>query len=262
MKKSVVLGSIPRDTFRQDDGRVVHIVKLLFYQYADVADMMHEQGVRPTRRGEMWNWLAACWTGGGCHVSTQRVQMMQDAEAQDDVDPIFTHVELRFSNGYGTSITADEGRVHYEQRLHTRDNYSYIVELHVTPDEERKAEDLARNMHKDPSVGFNQRGFMLNFLPVVGTLAKATQHNNNVFCTQYIVLLLHEMNRLLDVDPRDTSPQQLYHIMRQEVRDGRAHISWNREERYAQRHLMSTDTTSMVLTTTAKAPTRKRMLLR
>lgn len=183
-------------------------------------------------QGSGWNWLAACWTGGGCGVTTERLteeQLMDAAIRREDVpEPIFTHVELRFSDGIGTSITSKSGSIHYERRLHTKQNYSFVAEYLLTEDEEKHMQQMASDMHSD-HVGFNRSGFMVNFLPVVGRMWAGDAGDGSVFCSEYIIKLLHEANRLLDANPHTTSPQQLYHLMLDEIRDGRAYRSWNRE---------------------------------
>lgn len=232
MQGSITLGSLPRDT-RVVNGTTYHVVKLLFYQYGD---MTQEEGANNT-----WNWLAACWTGGGWGVSEKRMTEEELMEAmirgEDVPEPIFTHVELRFSDGKGTSITSKSGKIHYENRLHTRQNYSFVAEYLLTEGEERRVQSLAEDMF-DQGVGFNRRGFLLNFLPIIGKLWAGEASDGSVFCTEYIVKLLHEANRLLDVDPHRTSPQQLYHIMLDEIRDGRAEHSWNKEAGIAMRDVI------------------------
>lgn len=224
----MVLGSVPRDV-RIERDRTWHVVKLLFYQYAD---MMTQDGLAPReQQGATWNWLAACWTGGGLHVQTERVSQRDMAQAildgRDVPEPIYVHVEMRFSDGYGTSITSNDDCVHYEKRLHTRPNYSFVCEYLMTPQDEERMQRHARRAHEQ-QVGFNRTGFVLNFLPVIGPYV-ARSRSRQVFCSEYIVELLHTANRLLDVNPHTTSPQQLYHIMRQEMQCGNALLSWNRE---------------------------------
>lgn len=217
--------AIPRDT-RNVNGKTMHVVKLLFYQYGD---MTMEEGER--QQGETWNWLAACWTGGGCGVTTERVSeehMTRWADGTSVPEPIFTHVELRFSDGYGTSITSTGNQIHYERRLHTRQNYSFVCEYLMSEEDEGRAQAMAKHMFKS-GITFNRAGFILNFLPLVGYLWAGERSDGSVFCSEYIVSLLHETRRLLDINPHTTSPQALYHRMLDEIRDGRAIRSWNRE---------------------------------
>lgn len=235
MEQRHTIGGHRRDTVMVND-QCMHVVKLLFYQYSDMSLEHGEHG-----QGNGWNWLAACWTGGGCNVTHERMteKDMWDASVRGDPvpEPIFTHVELRFSDGYGTSITSRSDCVHYERRLHSAQNYSFVVEYLVEPQCEEAMQRVAKSMH-DRRVGFNRMGFITNFLPVVGSVLAGRARDDSVFCSEYIVQLMHHANQMLDIDPHQTSPQQLYHYTLDDIRDGRATRSWNRERGHAIRQEM------------------------
>jgi hypothetical protein len=188
----------PRDIGR--DGKF--IIKVLFYSHA----------THTRTDGDTWqNWAAACWTGN---------------PASDG--PVITHCELRFSDGYATSITVGANRVHYEQRLHTRENYTDVIEYHVDAPTEAKMQQEAQRLSQDPGVQFNQLGFLWNFVPVLRwwPVRRNLQH---VFCSELVVFLLQIGGFLMRLDPATTSPMALFKAAQEDVTQGTAHWSWNRE---------------------------------
>jgi len=115
-------------------------IKLLFYEHSTPG-----QGEGDT----LQNRVTMCWT--------------RDTAAPAGA-AVITHCELRFSNGYATSITATSDRVHYERRLHTRENYTNVIEYHVTAETEGRMQAEARRMAADDTIRFNYAGFMWNFV--------------------------------------------------------------------------------------------------
>lgn len=176
-------------------------VKILFYSFASPSE-----GTADTVQTR----VSACWT--------------RDPE----VDHVITHCELRFSDGTATSITSSSNRVHYERRLHTKENYCDVIEYHVSAETEGRMQAEAKRMADDPNVQFNYYGFMWNFIPVLRWWPVRRQMRH-VFCSEYVVHLLQMGGFLMRLDAALTSPMMLFKAAQQDIADGKAHLSWNRE---------------------------------
>jgi hypothetical protein len=176
-------------------------IKVLFYSFASP-----NEGTAETIQTR----VSACWT--------------RDPE----VDHVITHCELRFSNGYATSITSSSNRVHYEQRLHSRENYCDVIEYHVSAETEAQMQAEAQRMAEDPSIQFNYSGFVWNFVPIL-RYWPVRQNMKQVFCSELVVYLLQLGGFLTRLDPACTSPMMLFKAASEDVTNGIAHLSWNRE---------------------------------
>jgi hypothetical protein len=172
-------------------------VKVLFYAGESDVDTLQ-------------NRIAACWT--------------RDAA----VGHAITHCELRFSDGYATSITVTANRVHYERRLHSRDNYTDVIEYHVTGETETLMQTEAQRLARDESVVFNYAGFMWNFVPLLRWWP-VRRGMKQVFCSELVVYLLQIGGFLSRLDAATTSPMTLFLECSQDANNGIAHLSWNRE---------------------------------
>lgn len=136
----------------------------------------------------------------------------------------FSHVELRFSNGMVTSVTAD-GPVHYEQRFLSNKCYRYFFSLKISAENEDKMEKMAKNYAKN-KVGFNRIGMCWNFSPITRCFP-IQKRENKVFCSEYIVQLLQEGGLLKDKNPSEISVVDLFFILKDEVEE--AKFDYNRE---------------------------------
>lgn len=124
---------------------------------------------------------------------------------------IYTHVELRFSDGYVTSITNDPGVVHLlEGKLMSNRKYSRFFEIHLSFAQEQKMRAYAERA-KEENIGFNACGMYWNFIPCA--CFTISGGGRKVFCSQYITELFQEIGLLTDLIPEKTSPTALFEAM-------------------------------------------------
>lgn len=143
----------------------------------------------------------------------------------------FSHVELRFSDGFVTSITEDPGVVHYEDgRLFSNSRYRSWLELHVTPQEERLMQGYAQAMY-EKQVPFNKMGMYWNFIPCCACFP-VRRTEDAFFCSEYITMVLQQGGYFLELDPATTSPTMLHKALQS---SGEAKMSFN-SELYNYRH--------------------------
>lgn len=161
------------------DGR--HIVTIGFFQPCE------EQDQQLGCFGNWVNYLAACWT------------------QRDGFN--FSHVEMRFSDGFVTSVTQDKP-VHYEQKMLSNPNYKAFFQVCLAPQQENKMVKMAKKFAEE-KVEFNAGGMWWNFLPLL-KYAPLQREGKSVFCSEYMVMLLQEAGLVEDMCPESTSPTDLY----------------------------------------------------
>lgn len=137
------------------------------------------------------NSLASCWTSRPESTNT------------------YSHVELRFSDGYSTSITSDGGCVHYvANRTLSKSGYRCFYEIDVDP----QIEDIVRGYAMqcaERKVPFNSVAIYWNFLPIFSKFP-IRANNGAFFCSEYITVLMHKINQCPELVPETTSPTDLY----------------------------------------------------
>ena len=120
----------------------------------------------------------------------------------------YCHVEVRFSNGYATSICRDPGIVHYERRVFSDPSYSCVYSFILSEREEQKLIRFARDAKRD-EVAFDGVGMFWNFIPCMGRLPVPSLTQKSFFCSQYIVTLLNTVGIFRDIDPDTATPTML-----------------------------------------------------
>jgi hypothetical protein len=131
----------------------------------------------------------------------------------------YGHVEIRFSDGTITSITRDPGYVHFEPgRLMTR--YNCFFQIHLTSLEEEAMEQKAFDAHQN-KVPFSYMSMIWNFAPLTRNYPL-----NGEFCSSYVTKLLQMVGYCEELDPRRTSPDDLFKCL---VEDNRVVVSVNRK---------------------------------
>ena len=131
----------------------------------------------------------------------------------------FTHVELRFGSQSTTSITQREGVVHYEEsKLLQSKNYASFLTVQVEPQQYRDMQQMAVSFCEN-KVAFNTRGMVCNFLPLLRCCFASSGQDDagfyeQVFCSQYVVLLLQEGGFVSWLDPAHTTPNDLYEALK------------------------------------------------
>jgi len=123
---------------------------------------------------------------------------------------VFCHVEIRFSDGYVSSITADPGKVHYQQgRMLGNPAYKRFFSLYVSPQDEKSMQSYAHHAAKR-EIPFNKMGMYWNFLPCLNYVWTVRKNGEAFFCSEYITTLLQLTGRLSELDAAKTSPTALY----------------------------------------------------
>jgi len=122
---------------------------------------------------------------------------------------IFSHVEVRFSDGYVTSITETNNKIHYDNtRVLSADEYRSFFEIHVTAEQENIMQAYAEKAWKE-EVPFNKCAMMWNFLPCLSFCA-IRKKGTAFFCSEYITVLLQLIGYVPELDPSLTSPNDLH----------------------------------------------------
>jgi hypothetical protein len=141
----------------------------------------------------------------------------------------YGHVELRFSDGYVTSITENPGKVHYEKRVLSNENYRCFFNVAVSPKHEA-AMQRAAQLCAQNEIPFSKFAMIWNFLPIVSSCFPMRATGSNFFfCSQYITRLLQTAELFPDLDPDVTSPNDLYRVLLDATQRGAASVGMNRE---------------------------------
>ena len=150
----------------------------------------------------------------GCCQSFMRcLQYVCSKEPGDS--PYYEHVEVILPNNYVTSSTESGGGVHYTVHKTLRnDGYCSVLSLPVTLTQEWAMVEQARQM-AEKGTGFNDAGFKINFIPVLGWLMPMKRQGKLVFCSEYATMLLQTAGYLEGVEPHRVSPSKLYQLIKQ-----------------------------------------------
>jgi len=124
---------------------------------------------------------------------------------------IYSHVEMRFSDGVVTSITETTNKIHYDDtRVLSAIEYKSFFEIHISPEQEEVMQIYAKKM-ADAEVPFNKWGMMLNFLPCCFFSCCAVRKQGRAyFCSEYITDLLQLIQYVPELDASRTSPNALH----------------------------------------------------
>lgn len=136
---------------------------------------------------------------------------------------LYSHVELRFSNGMVTSVTREPGHVHYEERLLSNSGYRSFFEIDVDPSVEEIIQEYAQKC-ASKKIPFNAIGMYWNFLPLCGRWA-VHREGTAFFCSEYIATLLQMAYFCPELDPATSSPTDIWISLKN---DARAQITFNK----------------------------------
>lgn len=114
---------------------------------------------------------------------------------------------MMFSDGSVTSITADPGKVHYdESRFLSNPSYRYFFEIYLSRHQEQAMEAYARAC-AEREIPFNKSGMYWNFVCPCIPIRK---EGKALFCSEYVTRMLQTIGYLPDLDSAKTSPNDLY----------------------------------------------------
>ena len=137
------------------------------------------------------NKLATCWT------------------AKPNSEHVYSHVELRFSDGSTTSITQDTGYVHYDKnRTLSNAGYTCFYEIDIDETIETIVQEYAMQCN-ERKIPFNTWAVYWNFLPICSNYP-IRANTKAFFCSEYITTLMHKINQCPELIPELTSPTDLY----------------------------------------------------
>jgi hypothetical protein len=124
---------------------------------------------------------------------------------------VYSHVELRFSDGAVTSITQSPGYVHYEtNRLLSNVGYRCFFELSIDASLELAMQQYAQECARQ-QISFNRLAMYWNFIPC---LPPIYSNGQSFFCSEYITTLLQMCNACSELTPALTSPTDLYESLK------------------------------------------------
>lgn len=130
----------------------------------------------------------------------------------NDQGLVYSHVELRFSDGALTSITRNPGTVHYIPsqigRLLSNPGYNSFWELYCTAEQEEAMQRYAMECAR-VGIPFNGTAQYWNFIPGLSCLPIRAQ-GSAFFCSEYVTTLLQRADFLQELDAATTSPTQLH----------------------------------------------------
>ena len=125
-----------------------------------------------------------------------------------DGNRFYDHVELRFSEGQVTSVNYVHGKVYMaDEKLLDRRGYSCFYELTLSKKDHQTLKKKALEFKDRP---FNLAGMMCNFLPGLNRCFAQDYGGDQVFCSEYIVLLFQSIGYFTELEAHKTSPNDLF----------------------------------------------------
>ena len=119
-----------------------------------------------------------------------------------------------------TSITRDPGTVHYDEgRMLSNPKYRCFFQIAIHPKQEERIQTMARE-YAQSGVKFSYLAMLWNFAPITRNWPIG-----GFFCSQYVTTLLQAVQIACDLDPRTTSPDDLFDNLK---KNPRAIASFNR----------------------------------
>lgn len=130
---------------------------------------------------------------------------------------VYSHVEMRFSDGTVTSITESLNQVHYDDtRVLSAGEYKSFFEIHISPEQEDVMQIYAKKM-AEAAVPFNKCGMMLNFWPCCLSCCVVRKKGDAYFCSEYVTDLLQLIQYVPELDASRTSPNALHAALEKRV---------------------------------------------
>ena len=149
----------------------------------------------PADDTSIFNKIASCWS-----TPTSNNRM-------------YSHVELRFSDGAVTSITQSPGIVHYDtSRMLSNSGYQCFYEIEIDLEIEKAMQAYAK-MCAEKKIPFNRIAVYWNFVPILSCMP-IKANGDAYFCSEYITTLLQKAGFCADLDPATTSPNDVYMSLR------------------------------------------------
>ena len=123
--------------------------------------------------------------------------------------PAYDHVEVKFSDGYTTSISENHGRVHYVQRSNVHYDRWFELIVDVGIEEEMQ---LYAHCCWNEKIQFNRIGDMWNSIPLLNVYP-ILNDGKTFFCTEYVCTILKIGCYCPELLPASTNPTTLWNSL-------------------------------------------------
>ena len=160
--------------------------------------------------GEDDGWFSQKWTQLTAWMTNQQI---------NETGFFYDHVELRFVRDKSvTSVSLKDEHVYLvHNKLLSRRGYRRFYQTTLTERQYAKLQAVAKGF-VEKKTPFNVQGMLCNFTPIFHHCLAVDKRGEQVFCSEYIMLLFQSIGLYTEYDASRVSPNDLYHIIESDNR--------------------------------------------